>query len=51
MHVVASRCAIIASTPAVFVDVVAGVSGLVIVNDAITDRGRFVLSWCGLEMN
>jgi hypothetical protein len=51
VHVVASRCTIIASTPAAFVDVVTGVSGLVIIDDAFTDRGRFVPSWCGLGMN
>jgi hypothetical protein len=37
--------------PAAFIHVVTGVSGLVIVNDAFTDRGRFVLLWCRLEMN
>jgi hypothetical protein len=48
---VASRCAVIASTPVAFVDVVTGVSGLVIVDDAFTDRGRLVPLWCGLGMN
>jgi hypothetical protein len=33
------------------VDVVTGISGLAIVNDAVTDRGRFVPLWCGLGMN
>jgi hypothetical protein len=33
------------------VDVVTGVLGLVIVDDAITNRGRFVPSWCKLRMN
>jgi hypothetical protein len=51
VHVVASRCTIIACTPAALVDVIMGVSGLTIVDDAITDRGRFVPSWCGLRMN
>jgi hypothetical protein len=51
VHVTASRCTVIASTPAALVDVITGVSGLVIVDDAITDRGCFVPSWCGLEMN
>jgi hypothetical protein len=49
--VIASRCTIIASTPAVFVDVVTSFSGLMIVDDAITDRDRFVPSWGGLRMN
>jgi hypothetical protein len=37
--------------PAALVDVITGISGLVIVDDAIMNRGRFVPSWCGLEMN
>jgi hypothetical protein len=37
--------------PAAFIDVVTSVSGLAIVDDTITDRGRFVPSWCGLRMN
>jgi hypothetical protein len=48
---VASRCTVIASTPAALVDVVTGVSRLVIVDDAITNRGRFFPSWCGIGMN
>jgi hypothetical protein len=48
---VASRCAIITSTLAVFVDVVTGISGLVIVDDVFTDRGRLVPPWCRLRMN
>jgi hypothetical protein len=51
VQVVALRCVVIASTPASFVDVVTGVSGLTIIDDAITDRGRFVPSRCGLGMN
>jgi hypothetical protein len=51
VHVIASRCAVIASTPATFVDVVTGISGIVIVDDAITDRGHFVPSWCELGIN
>jgi hypothetical protein len=51
VHVVASRCAVIASTPAAFVDVITGVSGLVIVDDALMDRGPLVPLWCGLRMN
>jgi hypothetical protein len=34
-----------------FVDVITGVSGLRIVDNAITDRGHFVPSWGGLRMN
>jgi hypothetical protein len=49
--VVASRCTVIASTPATLVDVVTGISGLAIVDDAVTDRGLFVPPWCGLRMN
>jgi hypothetical protein len=49
--VVASRCTVIASTPATLIDVITGISGLVIVDDAVTDRGRFVPSWCRLGMN
>jgi hypothetical protein len=51
VHVVASRCTVIASTPAALIDVITSVSGLAIVDDAITDRGRFVPSWRGLGMN
>jgi hypothetical protein len=51
VHVIASRYTIIASMPVAFVDVVTGVSGLTIVNDAITDRGHFVPSWCELGIN
>jgi hypothetical protein len=39
MLVVTSRRAVTASTPATLVDVVAGVSRLVVVDDALTDRG------------
>jgi hypothetical protein len=49
--VVASRCAVIASTLVVFVDVVTGVSGLAIIDDAFTDKGRLVPLWCGLGIN
>jgi hypothetical protein len=51
VHVIASRCAVIASTPTAFVDVFTGVSGLAIVDDVITDTGRFVPSWGGIRMN
>jgi hypothetical protein len=44
---VASRCAVITSTPTTFVDVITGVSGLVIVDDAFTDRG-LALFPCGV---
>jgi hypothetical protein len=37
--VVALRCAITASMLAAFVDVVTDVSGLAVVDDALTDRG------------
>jgi hypothetical protein len=36
---------------AAFVDVITGVSGLVIVDDAFTDRGRLVPLWCRLGMS
>jgi hypothetical protein len=51
MLVVASRCAVTASALAAFVDVVAGVLGLAVVDDALTDRGGLVPLWCGLRMN
>jgi hypothetical protein len=51
MLVVASRCTVTASAPAAFVDVIAGVSGIAVVNDALTDRGCLVPLQCGLRMN
>jgi hypothetical protein len=51
VHVVASRCAVIASTLAVFVDVATDVSGLMIIDDTFTDKGRLVPLWCGLGLN
>jgi hypothetical protein len=48
---VASRCTVIASSLAAFVDVVTGISGLAIVDDMFTDRGHLVRSWCRLGMN
>jgi hypothetical protein len=48
---VASRRAVTASTLAAFVDVVTGISGLVVVDDAFADRGCPVPLWCGLRMN
>jgi hypothetical protein len=49
--VVASGCTVTASTLAVFVDVVTGISGLAVVDDALTDRGCLVPLRCGLRMN
>jgi hypothetical protein len=49
--VVASRCAITAFAPAGFVDVVTGVSGLTVVDDALTDRCCLVPLRCELRMN
>jgi hypothetical protein len=49
--VVASRCVVITSTPTTFIDVVTGVSGLAIVDDVFTNRGRLVPLWCRLGMN
>jgi hypothetical protein len=51
VHVIASRCAIITSTPAAFVDVITGVLGFAIVDDVFTDRGCLVPLWCRLGMN
>jgi hypothetical protein len=51
VHVVALRCAVVASTPATFIDVITGVSGLMIVDDTFTDRGLLVPLWCRLGMN
>jgi hypothetical protein len=51
VHVVASTCVVIASSPTAFVDVVTGVSRLAIVDDVFMDRGRLVPLWCGLGMN
>jgi hypothetical protein len=51
MLVVASRHAFITSTLAMFVDVVTGVSGLTVVDDAFVDRDCLVPLWCRLRMN
>jgi hypothetical protein len=51
MLVVASRCTVTAFAPAAFVDVVTGVSGLAVVDDALTDRGCLVPLRCRLGMN
>jgi hypothetical protein len=51
VHVLASRCTITTSTFAAFVDVVTGVSGLMIIDDAFTDRGCLVPLRCRLGMN
>jgi hypothetical protein len=48
---VVSRCTVIAFTSAMLVDVVIGISGPAIVDDAVTDRGRFVPPWRVLGMN
>jgi hypothetical protein len=48
---VASRCAVTTSAPAAFVDVITGVSGLTVVDDALTDRGCLVPLRCRLRMN
>jgi hypothetical protein len=49
--VVAPRCAVIASAPVVFVEVVASVLRPTVVDDTLTNRGCFVPAWCGLGMN
>jgi hypothetical protein len=51
MLVVASRRGVTASTLAAFVDVITGVSGLAVIDDAFMDRGFHAPSWCGLGMN
>jgi hypothetical protein len=51
MLVVASRRTITASTLAAFVDVIAGVTGLTVVNDAFAYRGCLVPLWRGLRLN
>jgi hypothetical protein len=51
MLMVASRCVVTASTLATLVDVIARVSGLVIVDDALTDKGCPIPLRCGLRMN
>jgi hypothetical protein len=51
MLVVASGCTVTASMLAAFVDVITGILGLAVVDDALTDRGCLVLLWCGLKMN
>jgi hypothetical protein len=49
--VVASRCAVTASALAAFVDVIMGVSRLVVVDDVLMDRGCLVPLRCELGMN
>jgi hypothetical protein len=51
VQVVASGCTVIAFTPAALVDVVTGVPGLTIVDDAFTDRVCLVPLWRGFGMN
>jgi hypothetical protein len=48
---VASRRTVTASVPVAFVNVIAGVSRLAVVDDALTDRGCLVPLWCRLGMN
>jgi hypothetical protein len=49
--VVASSCTVTTFVPAAFVDVVTGISGLVVVDDAFMDRGCLVPSRGRLRMN
>jgi hypothetical protein len=51
MLVVALRCVITASAPATLVDVIAGVSGLTVIDDVLMDRGCPIPLRCGLGMN
>ena len=51
VFVVALRYTVTTFTTAAFVDVVTGISGLVVVDDALSDGGRLVPLWCGLRMN
>jgi hypothetical protein len=49
--VVTSSCTITTFAPAALVDVVMGISGLAVVDDAFTDRGSLVSLRCGLGMD
>jgi hypothetical protein len=49
--VVASSCTVTTLALTVLVDVVTGISGFAVVDDAFTDRGRLVPLGGGLEMN
>jgi hypothetical protein len=49
--VVASSCTVTALAPAALVDVVMGISGLAVVNNAFTDRGCPLSLWGRLRMN
>jgi hypothetical protein len=49
--VVALSCTITIFTPTVIIDVVTGISGLAVVDDAFMDRGNLVSSRCRLGMD
>jgi hypothetical protein len=49
--VVASSCTVTIFAPAALIDVVTGISGLVVVDDAFSDRGSLVSLRCRLEMD
>jgi hypothetical protein len=51
VHGVASGCTVIAFTPVAFIDVITGISGLAIVDNAFMDRGCLVPLWRSLGMN
>jgi hypothetical protein len=51
MLVVASSCTVTTFAPTALVDVVTGISGLTVVDNAFTDRGCPVPSWGRLRMN
>jgi hypothetical protein len=49
--VVTSSCTVTTFAPAALVDVVTGISGLTVVDDAFTDRGSLVSLRCQLGMD
>jgi hypothetical protein len=49
--VVASSCIVTIFAPATLVDVVSGISRLMVVDDAFSDRGSLVSSRCRLRMD
>jgi hypothetical protein len=49
--VVASSCTVTIFAPAALVDVVTGMLGLTVVDDAFTDRGSLVSLRCQLRMD
>jgi hypothetical protein len=51
MLMVVSSCTFTIFAPATLVDVVTGISGLVVVDDAFSDRGSLVSSRCRLGMD